>query len=172
MLPPGFDNLGPADVSHAISLIPVKGARLLARVMYADQKSFAPELEHELLQVIKRVAKRRKWHNISPLKKMTAIAVTVYCAAERCHKCKGIGERKWGAKIIHCPRCKVRLEGKVEKGHGWQRVYHSDIAHELGVSQEQFSRTWKRRYGLALDILMRWDGRCWNGLSRAIREKS
>ena len=172
MLPPGFEVLTQSDLSHAISLIQIKGARLLARVAYADQKSFAPELSHELLLRLKEAAKREKWHNTAPIKKLAAVAVTVYCAPQRCQKCRGLGERMWGAKKIQCPICvaTIGFPGEtVKRGSGWSRVYWSDIAFEIGVVKETMSRTWKRRYGLAIRVLMNWDRMVWDDLAKAIK---
>lgn len=172
MLPPGFERLGASDLSHAISLIQIKGARLLARVVYADQKSFAAELTHELLLCLKDHARLEKWHNTAPLKKLVAVAVTVYCAPQRCRKCQGIGERMWGAKKIQCPVCTATIgfsDEPVKRGSGWSRVYWSDIAAEIGVAKETMSRTWKRRYGLAIRTLMNWDRMVWDDLANAIK---
>lgn len=172
MLPPGFEQLTPPDVSHAISLFRTKGARLLGRVMYADQPSFAKELQHELLLELKAKAREWKWHNIGPLAKLSAIAVNVYCAAERCRKCNGIGEKKWGARITRCPACTRQIAKGVEVSHGYQRVYHSDIARELGVSTVNMSKTWRPRYGVALSILAKWDEQCWDGFRLALSRKT
>jgi type II secretory ATPase GspE/PulE/Tfp pilus assembly ATPase PilB-like protein len=169
MLPPGFENLTAPDISHAISLIPVKGARLLARVCYAEQKSFADELEHELLLKLKRAARREKWHNTKPLKRLARIVVAVY-VPERCPACRGVGYKQRGEKIVRCVVCTVKVSETATVSHGWGRVYYSDIARELGVTTVTMSRTWKRRYGLALDVLTRWDQQCWDGFAKALHK--
>lgn len=175
MLPPGFERLTPPDISHAISMFKTKGARLLGRVMYADQPSFAHELQRELFDELKTKARHEGWHKIGPLSKLAAVAVTVYCTQERCHQCRGIGEKKWGARIIRCPACTRRVseenEPTVEVSHGYRRVFLTDIARHLGITKETMTRTWKPRYGLAMDILMRWDQQCWDGFKKALANR-
>lgn len=170
MLPPGFDRLSSSDICHAISMFDTKGARLLGRVMYADQPSFAKELQHELLLALKVAAMQEKWHNIAPLAKLSGVAVTIYCAPERCRQCKGIGQKLWGARVVRCQACTRKAENG-DVSHGYQRVYFTDIAQKLGITKFSMTRIWKQRYGLAIRLLMKWDEQCWDGFRLALRRK-
>lgn len=162
-LPAGFDSLDQEDICHAVSMVQSTGARLLGRVRYADQPVFLDELQHQLMLELKRYALREKWKNITPMVTMVRIIPDMYCKVPRCRKCKGIGQRMWGNRLVTCRVC---------RGHGWEFIPQSDIAEKLKVSESEYTRTWRKRVGLAFDILARWDQILCDEFAKAIRRKS
>ena len=160
LLPPGFEHITDQDISFALSFVPGDGPRLLGRIKYADQTAFLASLEYNLYKELKHRARLEKWRNLRPLRALSRLAVSVYTSPKRCKRCRGIGEKKWGAKIIVCPRC---------EGSTWEPIFSVDFADAIGVSDTRWP-TWRKRLGTALDILAGWDDLCIRGFSKALKK--
>lgn len=171
LLSPGFERITAHDISFALSFVRGAGPRLLGRVRYADQFIFLPPLQYQLLCVLKHRAIIEKWRNIKPLKPLAGLAISVYASPKRCSRCHGHGEKVWGGKILACPRCGVKqADGSLTKGTGWEPIFNIDFARAIGVSKSKWGETWRKRFGIALDILAKWDNRCIRRLSSALKK--
>jgi hypothetical protein len=159
MLPVGYANLSPSDIAHAVSMIPSVGGRFLARAAYAGDYLSAHGLAKCLLEYARSEAEKRRWRNILPLSIACHETVRHYISPQRCTHCNGIGERIWGGRKITCQHC---------NGSTWERVFNADIAKKIGVSEENYSRTWNSRMALLSAKLREWDNECCQHLSRAL----
>lgn len=159
MLPPGFGSLSTIDIAHALAKVHSDGARLLGRVMYAQQPSRMMDLVRTVHAELKLIAANKRWKNTEPLWRLAAVAVDLYCFPKRCTKCDGIGQRQWGAKVVVCGRC---------KGSTWEPIQDRSLSRTLGMAPSTFIQIWHSRLGAALDILSKMDQDCIKGLNRAL----
>lgn len=163
MLPPGFGALSTIDVAHALAKVDGEGARLIGRVLYAQQDARMFDLMKVLYNKLAAEAHYKRWKNTTPLWKAAGVAVDLYCYPERCIQCQGIGERRWGARVVVCSRC---------KGNTWEPLRDARFAKKLGVSAAAFNTTWSKRLRFAYDLLAEMDRDCIKGLSRALADNA
>lgn len=158
---PGFESLKSIDVAHGLTFIRHRGARLLARVKYADQKSFETSLINELTKQLHKVAKRNKWkmRKAEFLESISKISVVVYCHHPKCKLCRGVGSRIVEDKKIVCPRC---------NGSTWERINSAELSRALEIDEHAYRATWRNRFSAAISALSDWDRDACKSMRRSL----
>lgn len=137
--PPGYGGLTQADVAYALGRVYHKGAGLLLRIKYADQREFLNQLESRLLRDVRREAMRERWriHKPQVLEKLVQIAIIELVNPMRCIRCKGREYVRRQNLWVVCRYC---------EGSGRLRLPNRYIYSFVGLDKRAWDRMWRERY--------------------------
>ena len=187
----GFNSLTRSDVILALSLVTHKGARLLARIKYADQRDYLPDMETYLVEAIERGALERvvdgvaraRWRLPRPgfITNMCRMALVEIIHPHICFECLGRGfqfpveqveqpasvkrKRKRGSRLVNK---NLVVECKICNGTGRKRILDQERAKLMGVNADAWAHTWRDRYRGILTLLDQYDGIVTSGVAKRI----
>lgn len=170
-IPGGKPVLTPEDVMSALAYIPHKGAGLLLRIKYADQKFLVRDLDIIVWLSVVDMWMKNEWPY--PKKKkgepfrrnMGRLAIIEVLAPDICMPCKGegkgLGIKDGKAQIITCKKC---------AGTGRKPFREAERARAVGMNPTAWDNTWKDKYHDILAMVREWESLAIGIATKKIRE--
>ena len=149
----GVPILTQQDVMYALACIHHNGAALLLRVKYADQTTYLPDLEVEVLKATQELWEAKKW--TLPRKKdnflvnVAQLAIIEAISARVCPHCGGWGSDIEYGKIVPCRVC---------DGSGYTQLDDKRRAEIIGMPRTTWREVWVDKYRYIQAFLIEWEG--------------